>query len=126
MEKVHSITKFNPKNKKELTFEESLNPAMEITNQIDADQYFAAYVDYIKTTYPDNEEPVEEVCKSNLGYYAAYYSEETRERVERLFNCVHPFFGSIKENGPPGEKTFQIGQDWAMGKAKIYPQPKNI
>lgn len=36
-----------------------------------------------------------------VGYYAGYYDSETRERVERLFMCAHPVFGSIADNGAP-------------------------
>jgi hypothetical protein len=39
----------------------------------------------------------EEACrivKSNLGYTAGYCSNETRIRIEKDFNCIHPFMGS--------------------------------
>lgn len=45
-------------------------------------------------------EEAEQIERSNLGYYAGYHLDETRERVERLFRCAHPVFGSIAENGP--------------------------
>jgi len=48
--------------------------------------------------------------RMNLGYYAGYCDDETRARVERLFKCEHPIFGSIEKNGPPTAKeAFEKG-----------------
>ena len=59
----------------------------------------------------------EKICKSNLGYYAGYYDNETRARVEKLFLCEHPIFGSIKENGAPTpEEAFNAGKNYAKKK----------
>ena len=46
-------------------------------------------------------EEAERIERENLGYFAGYYSNETRERVERLFKTAYPFFGAIAENGAP-------------------------
>lgn len=69
-------------------------PAMKITNQDEADEYFAALVRRAMRRGL-NREPAEAQERSNLGYYAGYYDAETRERVERLFRCSHPVFGAI-------------------------------
>ena len=109
-----TMTQFNPKKKKILTVGESLDPAMKITDPEDAKQYKKAYVEYLDGHLKNNPDPngksAEEVANSNLGYYAGYFSHEVRERVEKLFECAHPVFGSIKENGPPTpEQAFQTG-----------------
>ncbi len=108
------MTKFNPKNKKSLTYGECLDPAMEITDAADAKQYLADYAAFIQTSL--NREPrndnmtAEQIAKTNIGYYAGYYSDKTRERVERLFKCSHPIFGGIAKNGPPTqEQAFDAG-----------------
>lgn len=91
-------TKFNPEGKRTLTYGECLKPAMEITEEADAAQYLEAYCAYIQTdiskkgTRPDRM-TAQQIAKNNLGYFAGYYDRETRERVERLFNCQHPVFG---------------------------------
>jgi hypothetical protein len=105
------MTKFNPENKTLLTYGESLGPAMQITEQSDADQYKEAMIQFGMNLTPTvSREKAESVCNQNLGYYAGYYSEEVRERVERLFNCSHPIFGSIKERGQPThEEAFKMG-----------------
>ena len=66
------------------------------------------------------ESPTREKCeniqRSNLGYYAGYFSNEVRERVERLYKCEHPLFGAIAKKGPPTpEQAFAMGLK--MGKA---------
>lgn len=76
-------------------------PAMEITEQADADDYFARCVEHTLTFGRHTQAEAEAVERSNLGYFAGYYDHETRERVERLFRCSHPIFGSIAEMGAP-------------------------
>jgi hypothetical protein len=96
------MTQFNPENKSQLTYRETLGPAMDITDQADADQYKEAMIQFGMKQDPSvSRERAESVCNQNLGYYAGYYSHDVRERVERLFKCSHPIFGSIKENGAP-------------------------
>lgn len=111
-------TKFNPENKEVLTYAEALGPAMEITEQEDAEQYFRDYAEYVLRSLSNNPRndaaTAEDIAKSNLGYYAGYYDHETRERVERLFHCSHPVFGAIAENGPPTpEEAFKKGFELA-------------
>lgn len=76
------------------------NPAMKIKDQAEADAYFEMLVKQTMS-FGTTREKAEEIERSNLGYWAGYYDNETRERVERLFKCTHPVFGSIAENGPP-------------------------
>ena len=87
------------------TIGEKYGPAMEITDQAQADEYFEQLVeDCLSCSRREGKQPTrsqaEAVERSNLGYYAGYYSHETRVRVERLFRCVHPIFGAAA-NGPP-------------------------
>lgn len=105
---------FNPENKDVLTYGEIGDPAMKITEQADADQYKAAYVAYVQKFLDAEPDPdgltAEQVVETNLGYWAGYYDNETRERVERLFRCSHPVFGSIAKNGPPtADVAFEAG-----------------
>jgi hypothetical protein len=70
------MTKFNPENKKVLTYGECLGPAMEITNEIDAKQYLLYYVSFIQKEInknPRDDMTAEQIAKTNLGYYAGYY-----------------------------------------------------
>lgn len=107
------MTKFNPLNKKTLTIGECLSPAMEITDKEDAMQYKAAYVAYIQADLDKNpnELTAEQIANANLGYFAGYYSNKVRSRVEKLFECAHPVFGSIQKYGiPTAKEAFELGR----------------
>lgn len=70
-------------------------PAMKITDQTKADRYFAALVKHIKATVPGIDEAgAEKMVRENLGYFAGYYCNDTRVRVELLFGSPHPIFGA--------------------------------
>jgi len=105
------MTKFNPENKEVLTYGDCLSPAMNITDPEDAQQYLAEYVKHIqhfmdKEPRTDNM-TAEDVAKSNFGYFAGYYDNDTRTRVEKLFMCAHPIFGNIET--PTPDQAFDMG-----------------
>lgn len=109
------MTIFNPKQKDVLTFGEILEPAMGITDEREAAQYKIDYIAHteknIKNGLGDSGLTAEQVVNSNLGYYAGYYGDEVRKRVERLFNCSHPIFGSVEKNGiPTNQEAFECGR----------------
>lgn len=83
-----------------MTIGEKYGPAIRIIGQAEADRYFKKLVWHTMAA-GGNRDEAERIERSNLGYYAGYYTDETRERVERLFRCEHPVFGSIAKNGPP-------------------------
>lgn len=98
-----------------ITIGDKYGPAMSITSQQEADEYFEACVQHnlrrceMANMQMDRQE-AEKVERINLGYYAGYYNLETQERVERLFRCAHPIFGSIAENDRPSfEKALTSG-----------------
>src|ERR1700733_13503060 len=98
-----------------ITIGEKSRPAMEIQTQAEADAYFEKLVSHnlrLRRWKKDDggRKEAEEVERHNLGYYAGYYDSETRRRVELLFKCVHPVFGSIERNGEPTpEEVSQAG-----------------
>lgn len=64
------------------TYGDTVGPAMNITDQAEADQYLKDYVYWLATQgIPD---PVD-TAKINLSYYSGYYSNEVSKRVHRLF-----------------------------------------
>lgn len=101
-----------------------LEEAMTITDQAEADSWFMRIVEERLRRMPPGVPPaimreaVEQTLRADLGYFAGYYSNETRERVERLFNCEHPYFGKISVNGPPTpEEVFRMGYElWRRGR----------
>lgn len=116
------MIKFNPKNHRELTTSDCLDQAMKIKDQKEADQYLKDYIEYMM----DNTKMTKEECdrilagdimtfeaiaKYNIGYWAGYQDEETRARIEKLFDCEHPMFGKISELGiPTPEEAFECGK----------------
>ena len=95
--------------KANITYGEKYDPAMKIKTQEEADAYFEECVQHCMA-HGRNRAEAENIERSNLGYYAGYWDNETRERVERLFKCAHPVFGSIAQNGPPtAEAAFAAG-----------------
>lgn len=106
------MTKFNPNNKESLTYGECLDPIFKITDKADAMQYKNAYIEFTENHIKENE-PLSalQIVNSNIGYYAGYGSNEDRKRIEELFECSHPVFGSVKENGvPTGKEAFECGK----------------
>lgn len=96
------------------TIGELYSPAMKIQTQEEADKYYDELLLHAMTHNPENKsfEEIQAMIKSNLAYFAGYYDNETRERVEQLFQCAHPVFGAIAEKGPPTpEEAFQMGMD---------------
>jgi hypothetical protein len=99
----------------DITIGDKYGPAMEIKTQEEADVYFEKCVVH-SMRHGRLRPEAEQLERGNLGYYAGYYGEETRERVERLFKCAHPIFGKIAEHGPPAaEEAFDRGVRGGLG-----------
>ena len=97
-----------------ITIGDKYKPAMEITNQARADEYFEICVQHT-ISFGRSRIEAETIERSNLGYFAGYYDNATRLRVERLFKCAHPVLGSITENGTPTpEEAFDAGKVLAL------------
>ena len=109
--------------KKQITYSEKYGPAMEIAEQAAADAYFEEcvlhHMSFGKGVTRDKAEQIE---RANLGYWAGYYDDATRARVERLFDCAHPIFGSITKNGAPTTEQ-ALAAGIAAGKANPKHQP---
>ena len=99
--------------KKKITYGDKYGPAMEITDQKLADQYFEKCVKHTMS-FGNNREQAEDIERQNLGYQAGYYDHETRLRVERLFSCKHPVFGSAEDGKPTPEEAFKLGKKLAL------------
>jgi hypothetical protein len=101
------------------TIGELYMPAMAITDQDEADAYFEELVRY-GMAHGQTREEAEQTQRHNLGYFAGYYDDETRARVERLYLCAHPVFGTIAKNGAPSP-----GDALAAGAALATETRKN-
>ena len=68
------------------TLGEVFGPAMEITDQDKADQYFDTLVEML-VAKGYSRERAEHQQRDNLACYAAHCNEEVEKRVNRLFRC---------------------------------------
>jgi len=98
----------------EATIGEKYDPAMEITDPEEAKRYFEACVLHNMLTSKHSREHAIEIEKENLAYYAGYYDDETRTRVEKLFVCEHPIFGPISKSKPTTQEAFDMGKKLAQ------------
>lgn len=82
--------------KDDLTIGELYRPAMEITEQAEADLYLARLIEHRARVSALSYAEAEQIERSNLGYFAGYFDLDTMQRVERLFGGIHPVFGSVQ------------------------------
>ena len=92
------------------TMGEIYGPAMRIQDPDEARAYFKALVEHHIAKVGGSKESVEKIQRGNLGYYAGYYDNETRLRVEKLFSTSHPIFGPATSGTPTAEEAFEIGK----------------
>ena len=67
------------------TMGDKYGPAMEMKTQAEADAYFEELVIHNIAHSDHTKEEAEEIERGNLGYFAGYYDNKTRMRVEKLF-----------------------------------------
>lgn len=91
---------------------ELLDRAMRVETQAEADACFEELVVERMKEVVDREE-AEAAVRSGLGYYAGYFSHETRLRVERLFRCEHPFLGRAADGRLTPDEIFRRGMEVA-------------
>ena len=99
-------TPFDPRN---VSDKDRYDLAMKVGSKSQADSQFAMLLQrQIEDGVPP--EIAAKFLRSNLAYYAAYFDDQTREYVERLYQCEHPVFGAIAVYGPPStEEAFELG-----------------
>lgn len=104
----------------EISMGDKYGPAMEITEQAEAAEYFAALVRHNMRISQHNIKEAMAIERENLAYWAGYYSHEVRLRVDNLFNCIHPIFGSA--NTPP--TLLEACKLGLAGVTKRFDQPE--
>jgi hypothetical protein len=92
------------------TIGEKYEPAMRITDQEEADDYFEILVIHSMRAFNKSRAEAQQLERHNLGYFAGYYEFDTRRRVSALFNAPHPLFGDTQPNP---ETAFELGKSLA-------------
>jgi hypothetical protein len=93
--------------KPNVTIGEKYGPAMQITDQAEADCFFGKLVAQWLLDNPQaTRAEAERAERANIGYYAGYCSDATRGRVEKLFKAEHPIFGHSR---PTAREAYAAG-----------------
>jgi hypothetical protein len=99
-----------------ITLREKYEPAMYITEPDLAAHYFAECVQHNMAHSGNSRTQAEYIERANLGYWAGYYSRETRLRVEQLFACQHPILGKATDKEWSStelvDKGIEVGAAW--------------
>lgn len=82
---------------------------MRILTQEEADLYFEECVQHNLAHSTNTREQAETIERSNLAYWAGYYSRIIRIRVEELFRCEHPVLGKAKDHDWRPEEVLAKG-----------------
>jgi hypothetical protein len=69
--------------------------AMTITDQAQADRYFAQLVACL-VELGLLEDEAREQLRHDLGYWTGYCPRDVAERAEKLYACAHPILGSVE------------------------------
>lgn len=91
------------------SWQDDLDAAMKAVDQGEADALFARLVQHSMKRGGHSICEAESIMRENLGYYAGYFSHDTRERVERLYGAIHPIFGSASKGPPTVTEAFEAG-----------------
>jgi hypothetical protein len=86
-------------------------PAMKVQTEAEAQEYLEACIEHCMRGGNYTRAEAEHIEKTNIGYWTGYCAHETADRVMRLFDCEHPYFG---RDHPPPEKVFAMG--FALGR----------
>lgn len=88
--------KFNPMGSQHLSWGEALDPIISIVNEDELKEYFEDYVQWnMSKLEGSTRAEVEDMCRSNIGYWAGYYGVEARTKVENILKAIHPHLGSV-------------------------------
>ena len=94
------------------TMGEIFNTALDVAKTGDSDRcqaFLTSYVEYIVSESNHNVAEAENIAKSNLGYFAGYYSSEVYETINKAYGAVHPVFG-----GNPFELSIEDVYKWGL------------
>ena len=110
---------------RKMTYGEAYDPVITITTVEEADEYLEALVERDIKYFGKSRDESLRLERSNLGYWAGYCDDDTRRRVERLFNCAHPVFGAISEGipTPSPKEAFSAGLE--LGKRLFSSQKES-
>lgn len=96
--------------KDELTIGDRYHYAMTLQTPQEAQEYLAELTTWLMRVSGRDEAESRRIELGNIGYFAGYYDEATRQRVYSLFNTVHPIFGGTT---PTAQEALDAGKKLA-------------
>ena len=101
------------------TFEKLFNEGLRLAkeNKEEAQLFFKQYIQFI---LEDNDkvntiEEAKRIAKSNFGYFAGYYDENTCDIIYKTYQCSHSILGDKPFSVSPEEafkKGIEIAKQW--------------
>jgi hypothetical protein len=110
--------KFNPDAKYKLNYGEALDPIKDIINEDELKEYFDDYVQWTMDRLECTRVEAEDMCRTNIGYWAGYHDVAVRWRMENVLKAEHPHLGSVKLELTPDEilqKGIELGMKLKKG-----------
>lgn len=117
MNKLHQDKNCEPA--KPETIGDVYGPAMAVQTQEEADAMLEKIVARLIGSIGMSRDAAFAGVRRSLGYYAGYYDDETRARVEKLFKCEHPYFGPIVAGKPTPAEALAIGLELGKQHARV-------
>lgn len=94
-----------------------MEKAMLARTQAEANLCFMQLVGFLRSTNPDlASEEVVQLARDNLGYWIGH-TARLRATLEPLYQCEHPYLGTVAEHGMPDfETAMQVGMRMAAAR----------
>ncbi len=101
------------------TYREQFESALKCESSEQAELWMEKEVQHYVEHHEKQPSEAMNIIKVNLGYMAGYYDDAVAKKIHRLFNAVHPIFGtSSYHRDISGEEAFEIGKAFGKVAAK--------
>ena len=96
------------------TYGEQFKSALACETTEQAEEWMEAEVRHFVDFHGETPQGAVKIIKHNIGYMAGYYDNTTVQKIHRLFNAVHPIFGTAMSHADVGpERALELGKKLA-------------
>lgn len=96
--------------------------AIQAESEVEAAMVYALLMEEMSGQGMTSDE-ADKLIRENIAYFAIFYDQQTLERVERLYNCVHPFLGLVDGRLITTLELMEMGA-WAGGWASGWREAR--
>ena len=98
------------------SYREQFDSALACNTKEEAELWMEKEVDYYVKKYGESPTEAASIIKTNLGYMAGYYDDDSAKKIHHLFNAVHPIFGtSTYHLDMTAKEAFELGKKRGKG-----------